>query len=142
LTYDNEPQGYAHRYNAQKFNVLTGIYHFYPNWCDVYAIADYTGQSPNNIARTLSHWFKCRYKYVSRKRVKNFSHGIKYVYRLRKPGMKAIIYFRNRILRGYDLNRNKRFPVKVNTYVILNKKGIDMSMTQEDLPDFKEILNK
>jgi len=133
LTYDYEPQGYAHRYNCQKANILVGLFHFYPNWCDTQQLSEFTGEHIQKVANTISKWFQRHYKYASRRKVK----GNKYVYKIRKPGMVALMAYKRRRELNFDLNQNRKAPKKQDKYVVLNRYGRDMSLKEEDLPRFK-----
>ena len=141
MPYEYEVSGYSHKYNAQKTNILVGVFYYFPNWCDVYQIAECVGQPEAKIAPILSYWFRHHYKYVSRRKVKEYK-GLKYEYKLRKQGLEALLNYVNRIRKHYELNRNKRVPVKVDKYLTLKNNEHNISITEEDLPDFTKIVDK
>jgi hypothetical protein len=131
--------GYSHRYNVQKARILEALYHYYPNWITNNIIAGYTGQEVHIIESAVSAWFSKHYKYCSRRLVKDFP-GKQYEFRLRKFGMKSLLSYKRRIEKGFDLNCNRNYPVKLDKYIVLNKIGNDMSLNEDELPDIREII--
>jgi hypothetical protein len=113
--------------------MLAGLFYHYPDWCDTKQLSETTGEHIQKVANTLSKWFAHHYKYASRRKVK----GNKYVYKIRKHGMRTLMAYKRRYELGFDLNRNRKVPKKIDKYVILNNYGINMSMKEEDLPHFE-----
>lgn len=139
MTCKYTPTGYAHRYNSQKARILDALYHFYPDWITNNIIAEYTGQEVHIIESAVSAWFSKHYKYCSRRLVKDFP-GKQYEFKLRKFGMRSLLAYKRRIEKGFDLNCNRNYPVRIDKYVVLNENGRNMSLNEDELPDIREIL--
>lgn len=121
MTTKSVPNGYSHIFNAQSKNVLAGLYHYYPEHCTIHQLSELIEQPYQNVARVLERWTKHHFGYTTRKRDRSCKNCIKYLYRLKPKGLKALIEFTHRQNLGFDLNRRRITPIKVESYTVKTK---------------------
>jgi hypothetical protein len=61
------------------------------------------------------------YSYITRLKKKSSSR--RYRYKINKSGVVAYLEFRHRIKLGFDLNRHRRVPKRIDFYYGITKKG-------------------
>ncbi len=113
--------GTYHKFNFLKFRMLEALFDAYPASLTSKAIADNGDIELKKVADALNHYIAGNYSYITR--LKKKSNEGKYRYKINTSGAEAYLQYKHRIKLGFDLNRHRRVPKRVDSYYDMTKKG-------------------
>ena len=113
--------GTYHKFNYLKFRILEALFDAYPASLTCKEIADNGDIELKKVADALNHYTSSNYSYITR--LKKKSSSGKYRYKINKSGVVAYLEFKHRIKLGFDLNRHRRIPKRIESYYGITKKG-------------------
>ena len=93
----------------------------YPEAITCKEIADNGNIELKKVVDALNHYTAGNYSYITR--LKKKSKSSKYRYKINKSGVVAYLQYKHRIEHGFDLNRHRRVPKRVDSYYGATKKG-------------------
>jgi hypothetical protein len=123
--------GQAHRFNVLKYKMLAGLLKAYPEAVTTKELADIIGVDVNSVGVTISRWHKQGIPFI-RRMPKQARWGA-YRYKINKSGIEAYIAYKNRLNKGFSLNRLRKVPRRVSQYMTVSKWGRDMGLTMDDV---------
>lgn len=133
--------GVAHKFNAMKFKILMSVLRNPNLYVTTREIADDIDAPITNVSKIINTWHNRNYGYLSR--LPKFHQNQGYKYKILKHGVRSVIQYKRRMSLGFDLNCTTKhiYPQKVDCYTRITRRGEEMGLTEEDLPDFSEYID-
>jgi len=128
-----ENKGFKLRYQVRTYLILRACVKMPQRIFTVMDISKHSGLSKNQVSECISRWMKYDFRYITQL-PKRKGLGGAYRYKLRKHGTEVYIALKHRIRKGYDLNRMKYIPEKIDCYYFITEVGKAKGLTEADLP--------
>jgi hypothetical protein len=126
-------KGYKHKYQLRTYFILRACVKMPQLVFTVADIAAYSGLSEKQVTDCINRWIKFNFRYLTR--LPKRGKGNFYRYRLRKHGTETYIALKHLIRLGFELNRLKYIPEKIDSYYYISKPGELKGLTEADLPE-------
>ena len=135
-------KGIYHKHNVLLYRVLSIMFEKYPDRMCARELADELGMKPTEITDRVKEYVKYQYLHRTKKRYTDATTGRKVrLLRISKMGTKTYLDLKRLIRLGFELNRKKRAPQKMNNYFGITKHGaLEMDIDSEFIDNMNSIL--
>jgi hypothetical protein len=133
-------RGIYHKRNALKYRILNSLFEVFKTpgnskWLSTPFIASVIGTESGALSMSMKSYRKQGIVRRSQKKYKKEGRGgLYYKWTITEKGIKVLFDLRNRLEKGYTLNRQQHY--KVDSYIGITKQGaIDFCLTEKDSKD-------